>query len=110
MCKCPHAAGDFSRMKNRKASDSTASKPSEELDKRFRQVMDAAPVMIWVAGLDRLCTWFNRPWLEFTGRTLEQEIGNGWAEGVHPDDLERCLATFVTSFDARSPFRMEYRL
>jgi PAS domain S-box-containing protein len=97
-------------MKNRKASDSTASKPSEELDKRFRQVMDAAPVMIWVAGLDRLCTWFNRPWLEFTGRTLEQEIGNGWAEGVHPDDLERCLATFVTSFDARSPFRMEYRL
>jgi two-component system, sensor histidine kinase PdtaS len=66
--------------------------------------------MIWRAGRDKLCDFFNKPWLEFTGRTLEEEIGNGWVEGVHPDDRERCMATFVEAFEARREFSMDYRL
>jgi len=80
------------------------------LDGRFCEVMDAAPVMIWVSGVDKRCIWFNRPWLEFTGRTFEQQLGTGWAEGVHPDDFDRCLDIYTSHFDAREPFRMQYRL
>jgi PAS domain S-box-containing protein len=80
------------------------------LDARFCEVMDAAPVMIWVSGTDKQCAWFNRPWLKFTGRDMHQEIGNGWSEGVHPEDFDRCLETYVSHFDARTQFRMEYRL
>lgn len=84
--------------------------PAGGLDARFCEIMDAAPVMIWVSGADKQCVWFNRPWLTFTGRGLQQEFGNGWSEGVHPDDFDRCLETYVSSFDARKEFRMEYRL
>ena len=77
---------------------------------RFRTMLDAAPVMIWMSDTARLCTFFNKRWLDFTGRTLEQEMGNGWSEGVHPDDFERCLNIYVSSFDAREDFTMEYRL
>ena len=76
----------------------------------FQHLMDAAPVMIWISGPEKLCIWFNKPWLEFTGRSLEQEIDNGWAEGVHPDDLAQCLEAYVSHFDRRAPFRLEYRL
>ena len=81
-----------------------------ESEERFRSMADTAPVMIWVSGTDKLRTFFNKVWLEFTGRTIEQELGEGWAKGVHPDDLDRCIAIYSESFDARRSFRMEYRL
>ena len=87
-----------------------ATEPTGGLDARFCEVMDAAPVMIWVSGKDKGCVWFNKPWLTFSGRQLDQEIGNGWSEGVHHDDFDRCLKIYTTHFDARKDFRMQYRL
>jgi PAS domain S-box-containing protein len=85
----------------------TALRESEEL---FRNLADTAPVMMWMSGVDKLCTFFNKTWLSFTGRTLEQELGNGWAEGIHPDDAERCYAGYCSAFDARVDFHIEYRM
>lgn len=81
-----------------------------ESEERFRNVADTAPVMIWVTGPDKLFTFVNKTWLDFTGRTIEQELGNGWAAGVHPDDLQRCYEVFSSAFDARRNFQLECRL
>ena len=79
-------------------------------EERFRQIADSAPVLIWGSGVNALCDYFNKPWLDFTGRTFEQELGNGWAEGVHPDDIQHCLDIYLNSFHSKVPFQMEYRL
>lgn len=77
---------------------------------RFRIMVDQAPVMIWMSGVDKLFNFFNKSWLEFTGRTIVQEFGHGWTEAVHPEDVEQCINTYTAAFEARSPFAMEYRL
>jgi PAS domain S-box-containing protein len=81
-----------------------------ESEERFRLVADTAPALIWMSGADKLCTFFNKGWLDFTGRSMEQEVGEGWASGVHPGDLERCLGIYSAAFDARVDFEIEYRL
>ena len=82
----------------------------QESQQRFQTMADTAPVMIWMSGTDKLRTFFNRQWLDYTGRSLDQELGNGWAKNVHPDDVEQCLGTYVASFVARQSFSMEFRL
>jgi PAS domain S-box-containing protein len=81
-----------------------------EGEERFRLVANTAPVMIWMSDTDKLCTYFNTPWLDFTGKPVESELGNGWAEGVHPEDYKTCLETYIKAFDHREKFTMEYRL
>jgi PAS domain S-box-containing protein len=81
-----------------------------ESEVRFRNVADTAPVLVWMSDTSKSCTFFNKGWLEFTGRTFKQELGNGWTAGVHAEDLDRCLGVYGKSFDAREPFTMEYRL
>src|SRR5262245_16971708 len=76
----------------------------------YRLLVQHSPFMIWRSGVDARCNYFNETWLAFTGRAIEQERGDGWAEGVHPDDLERCVAYYLDHFKRREPFEMEYRL
>jgi PAS domain S-box-containing protein len=94
--------------------DITERKHSEqtirESEERFRTVANAAPVMIWMSDTDKLCTFFNKGWIDFTGRRLEQELANGWADGVHKEDLDRCLEVSGNAFEARQEYTMEYRL
>ena len=81
-----------------------------ESEQHFRTLANGGMALIWTAGLDRQCNYFNEPWLRFTGRTLAQEVGTGWAEGVHPEDLPACMATYNHRFEQREAFSMEYRL
>ena len=81
-----------------------------ETEDRFKVMADSSPVMLWMSAVDSNCYFFNKPWLDFTGRTLEQEVGAGWCEGVHFEDFQHCLDTYLDHFNARQPFRMRYRL
>jgi PAS domain S-box-containing protein len=81
-----------------------------ESEGRFRLMADTAPVMVWMSGPDKGCTYCNKHWLDFTGRSLEHEMGDGWSEGIHTDDVQDCLNAYVRAFDARQTFRAQYRL
>jgi PAS domain S-box-containing protein len=80
------------------------------LPEEYAVLVEQAPILIWRAGTDGLCNYFNQRWLDFTGRSMAQEVGNGWAEGVHPDDLQRCLDFYLDHFNCQMTFEMEYRL
>ncbi len=79
-------------------------------ENQYRTIVDSSPNLIWRSGTDGLCNYFNKTWLDFTGRTLAQEMGNGWAEGVHPEDFDFCVKYYETKFARREPFEMNYRL
>lgn len=81
-----------------------------ESELRFRTTANAAPVLIWMSGPDKRCTWFNQRWLDFVGRAIEQELGDGWCDNLHPADFDRVLDTYHAAFDARRSYEMEYRL
>jgi PAS domain S-box-containing protein len=76
----------------------------------LRELLESAPVMVWTSGTDAMCSFFNRAWLEFRGRRMDEEMGNGWTEGLHPDDRDLCLETYLKAFSARQAFRVQYRL
>jgi len=99
-------AGLFREIEERKRAELLL----RESEQHFRTLADGGSTLIWTSGLDKLCNYFNQPWLRFTGRTLEQELGNGWTEGLHPDDFAHCLDVYVSSFEQRQPFSMEYRI
>jgi PAS domain S-box-containing protein len=100
------AIGLFTEITERKFAEARL----RESEERFRNMANCAPVLLWMSGKDKLCDFFNQGWLAFTGRGMEQEVGNGWVQGVHPEDVEHCLQIYHSSFDARRSFEMEYRL
>ena len=77
---------------------------------QYKLIVESSPNMIWRAGTDKLCNYFNKTWLDFTGRTMEQELGNGWLSNVHPDDINECADIYYAAFDLRQRFEMENRL
>jgi PAS domain S-box-containing protein len=92
-------------------ADAAGRAPSaDDAAMRFQELADAAPVLMWVADTTHATTWFNKPWYAFTGRTPADELGDGWLQGVHPADRDRCLATYLDAFDRREAFRIDYRL
>lgn len=87
-----------------------AERALKESEQHFRTLADSGQALIWTSGLDRKCNYFNKPWLDFTGRPLEQEIDDGWMNNVHPDDIDSCVKTYLKAFERREKFSMDYRL
>lgn len=83
---------------------------STQYSELYLRILDQFPNPIWRANLDAKCDFFNKAWLDFTGRTMEQEMGNGWTEGVHKEDFDHCLSVYMGAFEKREHFEMEYRL
>jgi len=98
---------EFSEQEQARQKAEAALLDSQQL---FSTVTNTSPALIWMSGLDQGCIWFNMPWLDFTGRSLDEELGEGWTAGVHPEDLTHCLKVYSEAFEARQPFAMEYRL
>jgi PAS domain S-box-containing protein len=88
----------------------TVLRETYESEERFSLLANAAPALIWMSDTDKLCTYVNKSWLKFTGRSMNLELGNGWTEGVHPEDLRSRQDTYTQAFDRREEFRKEYRL
>jgi PAS domain S-box-containing protein len=97
-------------LKRENASMKEREKALLDSERNYRTIVDSGQALIWTSGTDMLCSYFNRIWLEFTGRTLEEETGKGWTRGVHPEDLERCVRIYTEAFAARREFSMDYRL
>jgi PAS domain S-box-containing protein len=91
-------------------AEAAVAREGQLAEEQFRELLGTAPVMIWLSDEDAMCSFFNRSWLEFRGRRLEEEMGNGWTEGLHPDDRDLCLETYLKAFSARQPFRVQFRL
>jgi PAS domain S-box-containing protein len=100
----------LAKLEREVANSEWAKKSLLDAEQRFRRMADSAPVLLWLCGADKLCTWFNQQWLAFTGRTMEAAAGNGWIDSIHPEDLARCLDIYSTAFDAREEFQMDFRL
>jgi len=103
---------DEQMMARQRSAESEPVNAREEqlAEEYFRELLESAPVMVWLSGTDAMCSYFNRSWLEFRGRRREEEMGNGWTEGLHPDDRDLCLETYLKAFSARQPFRVQFRL
>ncbi len=101
---------DLTDQRRTAAEREAARRALEESEARFRAMADSAPVLLWMSGTDMGCTWFNRGWLEFTGRSMEQELGFGWTRDIHPEDRARTLELLTTSFHRREPFTTEFRV
>ena len=102
--------GAIQRLPKKVAERQRTEKALRESEDRFRNMANNAPVMIAMAGPDQCATFFNKGWLDFRGRTMEQELGRGWMEGIHPDDQQRCSDHLASAYAARGECRMEYRL
>lgn len=95
---------------SKSAFPTTEARALIDKDPWLRTLSEAIPALIWCSGVDGLCTYFNYRWLQFTGRSLEESLGDGWAKDVHPDDVQRVVEDYYRFFEARQDFRLEYRL
>ena len=88
----------------------SAEEEAQRKEEQFRKLTESSPVLIWMSDKDGMCIYFNKQWLNFRGRTMEQEKGTGWTEGIHPDDKKNTLEIYHSAFNKRESFEIEYRM